>query len=99
MLTILVVCAHVLSQLLETVLDALEKVFFSLVFVLAFVVNAVEVLQINSVLFLQTLLLLFLFHLSELLVFLLHGFVLFTLLPLDPSVQQFLFGNLPLNLF
>jgi len=53
--------AHVLGKLLEAVLNVLEKVFLGLILVLAFVVDAVEILQVNFVLFLQALLLLIVF--------------------------------------
>ena len=69
LLAISVMGTHVFGELLETVLYVLEKVFFSLILVLAFVVDAVEVLKVDFVLLLQALLLLLMLQLSELLVF------------------------------
>ena len=61
LLTVSVVGAHVLGKLLEAVLYVLEKVFLGLILVLAFVVDAVEIFQVDFVLLLQALLLLLMF--------------------------------------
>ena len=61
LLTVSVVDTHVLGKLLEAVLYVLEEVLLGLILVLAFVVDAVEILQVDFVLLLQALLLLLLF--------------------------------------
>lgn len=71
LIAISVVNAHIFDALLETIFDELVKVILGGVFVLPFVINPVEIFEIDLMLLVKTVQLFFLLYLFKLLVLLL----------------------------